>query len=155
MATPIGTFTQNTDRQPTSLTSTPPTTGPQAAASPNIPLQIPSARARSRASVNVFRTIDRDTGTSIDPPSACSMRRATSDPVFGARLHSSDPRLNPNSPRVNSRRRPNRSASDPDSSSRLARTSRYASATHCSPDRLACRSACRVGSAMFRIVESR
>ena len=124
MNRPIGTFTQNTDRQPTSLTSTPPTTGPHAVASPNIPLQIPIACARSRASVNVLRTIDSETGVSIDPPSACTMRRTTSDPVFGARLHSSDPALKPNSPIMNSRLRPSRSAIDPASSSRLAMTSR-------------------------------
>ena len=155
MATPIGTFTQNTDRQPTSLTSTPPMTGPHAAATPKIPLQIPSACARSRGSVNTFRTIDSETGVSIDPPTPCSMRSAISDPVSGARLHSSDPRLKPNSPTRNSRLRPNRSAIDPLSSSRLATTSRYASEIHCRPARLECRSAWMVGSATFRIVESR
>ena len=48
MAAPIGTFTQKTDRQPTALTRMPPATGPQAAATPKTPDQIPSACARSR-----------------------------------------------------------------------------------------------------------
>jgi hypothetical protein len=74
--------------------------------------------------VNVLRTIDSETGVSMRPPSAWSMRSATSEPVFGARLHSSEPRLNPASPIRNSRLRPNRSAIDPASSSRLASTSR-------------------------------
>jgi hypothetical protein len=53
MAMPIGTFTQNTDRQPTWLTRIPPATGPHAVASPNIPLQMPSARARARVGERV------------------------------------------------------------------------------------------------------
>ena len=41
MAAQIGTFTQNTDRQPTAETRTPPTTGPHAVATPKIPDQMP------------------------------------------------------------------------------------------------------------------
>ena len=57
-----------------------PTTAPQA----------PIARARSRGSVNTLVMIDMATGLSIEPPTACSMRAAISQPSVGARLHSSD-----------------------------------------------------------------
>ena len=66
--------------------------------------------------------IDSATGLSIDPPTACSMRNATSQPSPGARLHNSEPRVKSASPVWKTRRRPNRSASDPDSISRLAIT---------------------------------
>ena len=124
MAAPIGTFTQKMLRHPTLETRMPPTTGPHAAATPKIPDQIPSACARSLWSWNVLRTIDREIGVSIDPPSPWSMRSATSDPVFGASEHSRDPRLNPARPMRNSRFRPRRSAVDPVSISSDATTSR-------------------------------
>ena len=49
------------------------------------------ARARSVLSVNVFVMIDIATGLSMDPPMACSMRNAISQPRPGARLHSAEP----------------------------------------------------------------
>jgi len=67
--------------------------------------------------------IDIATGLSIDPPTACKPRNATSQPRLGARLHSSEPSVNRMSPSWNTRRRPNRSALDPDSINRLAITS--------------------------------
>ena len=86
----IGTFTQNTDDQPASVTRMPPTTGPHAVATPKIPDQTPSGEHR--------------------PADPCSIRSATSDPVFGATEHSSDPTPNPARPIRNSRLRPRRSA---------------------------------------------
>ena len=77
-------------RHPTLETRTPPATGPHAAATPKIPDQVPRARARSFGSWNVLRTIDREIGVSIDPPSPWSMRKLTSDPVFGASRHYAD-----------------------------------------------------------------
>ena len=90
-AMPTGMLTQKMLRQPTVLTSTPPTTGPSAMLRPTTPPQIPIALARSRRSVNVFVMIDIATGLSIDPPTACTIRNATSAPRLGARLHSSEP----------------------------------------------------------------
>jgi hypothetical protein len=71
-----------------------------------------------------LRTIDREIGLSIDPPRPWSMRSAMSEPVFGAREHSSEPRLNPVRPMRNNRFLPSRSAVDPVSISRDATTRR-------------------------------
>ena len=67
--------------------------------------------------------IDMATGFSIEPPMAWSIRNATSQPRPGARLHSSEPRVNMARPVWKVRRRPIRSAVEPDSISRLASTS--------------------------------
>ena len=120
---PTGMFTQKIDCQPTELTSRPPTTGPSAIDRPTTPPQIPIARARSARSVNVLVMIDIATGLSIDPPIAWSIRNATRAPRLGARLQSSEPSVNRASPIWNVRRRPTRSAVEPDSISKLASTS--------------------------------
>jgi hypothetical protein len=84
--------------------------------------------------VNVLRTIAMVDGLSIAPPIAWSARKATSSPRLGASAHASDPAENRTSPVRKTRRRPNRSAAEPDSMSRLASTSVYASTVHCKPD---------------------
>ncbi len=123
-ASPIGTFSQKIDRQPTESTSSPPTSGPIAMLSPTTPPQTPMARARSRGSVNTFVMIDMATGLSIDPPTACTTRAPTSQPRDGARLHSTDPATNSASPVWKTRRRPIRSAVEPARISSEARTIR-------------------------------
>ena len=110
-------------RHPTVSTSTPPTNGPRPNESPTTAPQTPTARARFTLSVNVVVTIERATGFSIEPPTACSIRAAISQPTLGARLQSSDPVVKMIRPSWKMRRRPNRSPNDPDSTSRLARTS--------------------------------
>ena len=122
-ARPTGMLTQNTPRQPTASTRTPPSTGPSATDRANVPPQAPSARARSARSVNVLVMIDIATGLSMDPPTACTMRNAISQPSPGARLHSPEPTVNTARPTWNVRRRPTRSAVAPDSISKLASTS--------------------------------
>ncbi len=121
--TPTGMLTQKMLRQPTELTSSPPATGPSAMLRPTTPPQIPIAWARSARSVKVFVMIDIATGLSIDPPIAWIMRNATSAGRLGARLHSSEPSVNSASPTWKVRRRPTRSAVDPDSMSSPASTS--------------------------------
>ena len=74
-------------------------------------------------SVNMLVMIDIATGLSIEPPTACSIRNATSQPRLGARLHSSEPSVKTARPVWKIRRRPTRSAVEPDSISRLASTS--------------------------------
>jgi hypothetical protein len=69
------------------------------------------------------RRIDIATGVSIAPPIAANMRKPTSSSRLGASAHSSDPSENTASPAWNTRRRPRRSAVEPDSISRLASTS--------------------------------
>ena len=67
--------------------------------------------------------IDIATGLSIEPPIACTTRAAISIPSDGASAQSSEPSENSASPHWKTRRRPSRSAIDPDSISRLASTS--------------------------------
>ena len=114
---------QKIERQPTDSTSAPPTTGPSARLMPTVAPHTPIACARSRASVNTLRMIDIATGLSIEPPTACTMRKAISAPRLGATLHSSEPSVNSTSPSEKTRFRPSLSPIDPDSMSRLASTS--------------------------------
>ena len=122
-AIPTGTLTQKMPRQPTVSTSKPPAIGPSAMLSPTTPPQIPIALARSLGSMNVLVMIDIATGLSIEPPTACSIRNATSQPRPGATLHSREPIEKIARPVWKVRRLPIRSAVDPDSISRLASTS--------------------------------
>ena len=122
-ARPIGTLTQKMPRQPTDVTRTPPSTGPKAMLIPITPPQTPMARARSARSVNVLVMMDIATGLSMDPPTACTIRNAISQPSDGARLHSREPAVKVTSPVWNTRRRPIRSAVEPDSISSEASTS--------------------------------
>ena len=115
-------FTQNVPRQPTESTSRPPTTGPSAMDRPYAPPQTPIARARSVLSVNVLVMMDIATGLSMDPPMACSIRNAISQPRPGAKLHSPEPTVNTARPNWKTRRRPIRSAVAPDNIRRLAST---------------------------------
>src|SRR3546814_9403223 len=55
---------------------------------------MPIARARSFGSGKVWTTIDIATGVSIEPPSACTMRAAISQPMSDETLHSSEPNVN-------------------------------------------------------------
>ena len=62
------------------------------------------------------------TGLSIVPPTACSARAAISQPMLGARLHSSEPSPKAARPTWKIRRRPTRSAVEPASNRKLAST---------------------------------
>jgi len=57
-----------------------------------------------------------------------------SQPRLGATLHSSEPAVNSTSPDWKIRRRPIRSAIEPETMSRLAIVRLYASTVHCKPD---------------------
>ena len=114
---------QKIDRHPTEVTRTPPTTGPSAMDTPTTAAQIPTAWARSRGMVKVFVMIDIATGFSIDPPTAWTMRKTMRKPRLGARLQSREPAAKVKSPMTNVRRRPRRSAVEPEIMSRLASTS--------------------------------
>ena len=87
---------------------------------PITPPHTPIAWARSRGSSNTLRMIDIATGLSIEAPIPCRTRKATSRPRLGAKAHSSDPSENTVRPIWNTRRRPTRSAVDPEIISRLA-----------------------------------
>ena len=122
--------------------------------SPNIAAYMPIARARSAGSTNTVRMIDNATGLSIEAPIACSIRAAISTPDVGASAHSSEPSENTSRPSWNTRLRPTRSAVEPASMSRLARTSVYASTVHCSPASEEPSERWMAGRAMFTIVAS-
>ena len=142
------------ERHPTVVTSTPPTTGPKARETPTTAPQIPTAWARSRGMVNVFVMIDMATGFSMDPPTAWTMRKMTRVPRLGARLQRRDPTANVHSPMMKVRRRPKRSAVEPEIIRRLASTSVYASTVHWSPERDAWKSLPMEGRATLTIVTS-
>lgn len=66
--------------------------------------------------------IDIATGLSIEPPTACTIRKATSDSRFGATEQSTEPRVKRTSPILKTFARPIRSAVEPASISSEART---------------------------------
>jgi hypothetical protein len=152
--TPIGRLIQKIARQSTNSTRMPPTSGPSPMPIPETPPQMPMARARSRGSVKTLVMIDMATGLSIEPPSACTIRKATSHPTDGPRLHSTDPQTKIARPVWNVRRRPTRSAIEPDSNKKLASTTTYASMVHCNPEIGAPRSLLIDGNATLMIVVS-
>ena len=113
---------QKIERQPTEVTSSPPTTGPSAIDTPTTAAQTPMAWARSRGTVKVLVMIDMATGFIIDPPTAWTMRKMINVVRLGARLHSNEPATKVNRPMTKVRRRPRRSAVEPESMSKLAST---------------------------------
>lgn len=133
-ARPTGRLTQKMERQPTDSTSRPPIRGPAAMEMPTTPPHTPIARARSRGSVKVLVMIDMATGLSIEPPTACTMRATTSHSRSGAREQSREPNENTTRPARKTFLRPIRSAVDPASISRDARTRVYASIVHWRPE---------------------
>jgi hypothetical protein len=72
--------------------------------------------------VKVLAMIDMATGFSIEAPTACRARNATSRPMPGARLQSRDEPERTTRPATKTRLRPNRSAVEPANSRRLAST---------------------------------
>ena len=64
--------------------------------------------------------IDRATGVSMAPPTACSPRPAMSQTVVGASAHRAEAAANRTSPVMKTRLRPNRSAMEPVASRREA-----------------------------------
>ncbi len=123
MATsPTGTLTQKMLRQPTVPVSIPPRTGPSAMLTPNMVIQTPIAQARSAGPLKTLEIMDTATGLSIDPPIACSTRKAISQPRPGATEHNAELIVNTVSPARKTWRRPNRSAVAPADITRLAST---------------------------------
>jgi hypothetical protein len=147
-------LTQKIARQPMLSVSAPPTIGPRPRLSPSTPPNTPIARDRSRGSVNTLVMMDIATGLSIEPPTACTIRNATSQPSPGATLHSNEPTVKTTSPMRKTRLRPSRSAVEPDRISSPASTMVYASSTHCRPATPPPNSCAMDGSATLTIVMS-
>ncbi len=118
----MGRFSQKMARQPKACVSAPPSTGPIAMEIPTTPLHTPMARASSRGSRKVLVMIDMATGFSIEPPTAWAALKTISQPSPGASAHSSEPAVKITSPVLNTRRRPIRSAVEPDSMRKEAST---------------------------------
>ncbi len=102
--------------------SSAPRVGPLAAATAPIAPQAPSA-ADLRSGGNSGRSKASDVGTTRAAKTACSARAAMSMPVPCASPQAAEVTAKPSSPAMNSRRRPNWSASRPAGTSRAANTS--------------------------------
>ena len=76
-ATPIGMFTNSTQRQPRAEVSTPPRIEPAAPPAPATALQMPRARAR-RSPVNVVTMMVSVAGDRQAPATPCTARAAVS-----------------------------------------------------------------------------
>ena len=94
----------------------PPISTPTAPPLASDALHTPSARERSRASVNVVVTMVRVTGERMAAPTPCTARAVIMAQPVGARPHTRLARVNTSSPTRNMRRRPKRSAMRPPSS---------------------------------------
>ena len=106
-------------RQVVTSTIQPPRNGATAPAMPPRPDQAPIARPRS-VPLNVAWMMASDPGVSSAPPTPWNARAALSTPIVGATAHSSDATANQTTPTRNTRRRPNRSPSEPPSSRNAA-----------------------------------
>jgi hypothetical protein len=121
VSTPIGRFTTNTQRQST-CTSSPPSTGPAAAASPPTAAQLRVARVR-RSAGTVASSSASDVGSWAAAPIACTDRATTRTHSVGAAAHARDARVNSATPARNTGRWPTRSPSRPSTTSSAARVS--------------------------------
>ena len=97
--------------------------GPMAAATLPIPVQAPIAFGRSDATKAPW-IMARLPGVSSAPPMPCSTRAMIRVSGLGARPHSKEAAANHAVPITNTRRRPNRSPSEPPRRMRLAIESR-------------------------------
>src|SRR5450755_3905041 len=133
-ATPIGTLTMNTHRQP-ACTSSPPMGGPAAAATPPTAAQIPTAAPRFSGG-NSGSSRPSEVGSMNAAPAACATRAPTSTATDGAAAHAAEARLNRPSPSRKPRLRPARSAHRPAGTSSAAKVIAYAFRTQDRPARL-------------------
>ena len=120
---PMGMLIQKIDRQPTEVTSTPPTTGPSAMDTPTTAAQTPMAWARSRG-IGEGVGDDRH-GHGIQHRPAHGLDHAEDDEQrqgWGPGCRAASRPTKVTSPMTKVRRRPSRSAVDPESMSRLAST---------------------------------
>ena len=114
---------QKIPRQPNQPTSTPPSTGPTASASPDTAAQIPTARSLARFSVYTCRSMDSVPGSLAAAPRPMTARPAISTLIFGASAHSSAPPQNTPAPASMTILRPSSSLIIPHASMMLAKVS--------------------------------
>jgi len=82
-AAPIGTLTKKIHRQPRESVRMPPTSGPDATASPTVEPQIAIARARARPSYSAPMSASAVANRAA-PPVPCSARATSSEAMFQA-----------------------------------------------------------------------
>ena len=107
-----GTLIRKINRQLPASSSHPPTKGAIAADTPLKPAQVPIARTRSSGR-KVASMIARLAGVISAPPTPWVARAAMSHPIPGETAHSTDARVNQVNPARKTRRRPQRSLSEP------------------------------------------
>ena len=112
-AIPTGTLMKNTHDQFRYEVRNPPSSTPAAPPDPEAAPQMPSARLRSLPSAKVVIRIERPAGANSAPPSPCIARKPISEPSDQESPHSSELIENSPRPAMNTRRRPNTSASRP------------------------------------------
>ncbi len=117
-----GTLIRKIHRQLPACSSHPPRKGAIAADTPLNPAHVPIAWVRSPG-WKAASMIARLAGVISAPPMPCSPRAAMSHPMPGAAAHATEARVNQPSPARNTRRRPQRSLSQPASRISDARVS--------------------------------
>ncbi len=118
----IGMLTKKIQRQEMPLVSTPPSTGPTATATPVVAPNAPNATPRSRP-LNADAISASAVANIAAPPIPWNARASWRKKMSCAAPHATEPTRNSAVPMMNTRRRPNRSASEPAVSSRAARLS--------------------------------
>jgi hypothetical protein len=117
---PTGKFTRNTQRHDSS-TSSPPITGPAAAAVPPTAAQSPSAIPRFSAG-NSGSSRPSEAGINSAAPAAWTTRAPTRNSTEGDAAQAAEARVKTVSPPRNARLRPTRSAQRPAGTSSAAKT---------------------------------
>jgi hypothetical protein len=117
-----GTLIRKIGRQLPACSSHPPRKGAIAADTPLNPAHVPIARVRSPGA-KAASMMARLAGVISAPPTPCPARAAMSHPIPGAAAHSTDATVNQPRPARNTRRRPQRSLSEPASRISEARVS--------------------------------
>ena len=129
------------------LTTAPPTSGPNATASPAMPLHAPMNAPRRLAGMPALRIVSVS-GVTIAPPTPCAARAAINAPAVGASAAAAEDAVKMKRPTASMRRRPKRSPSAAPVKSRTAKVSVYALTVHSRLSIDACRSLRITGNAV-------
>ncbi|MPN18473.1 hypothetical protein SDC9_165833 [bioreactor metagenome] len=150
---PTGTFTQKIQCQDANSTIQPPSVGPISGPTrPGIATKLIARMNCSRG--NARSTASRPTGNSSAPPRPWITREATKICRLGDSAHSTEPSANKAIADMNTRRVPNRSASQPEAGISTAMASEYATITECICSGLSPSSSAMAGSAVLTMVAS-
>ena len=152
-AIPIGRLTKKTQRHESSVTRSPPSTGPMAGAKA-VPMVIMlAARTRSDGG-NTRNSIAMPTGTNMPPPAPWMTRKMTSSVMFCASPQRTDPNVKTTMADISTRFPPKRSPNQPEAGMNTARLTRYAMTIPSTAVGAMWKSRPIVGKATFTIVMS-